>query len=328
MGATLSLSVGGLTAGQTYYVKVDGVDATAFGTGAYALTLNFGTGPSPTVPLPDTQLLNGDPFQAGGGQGIKVDEETLVNTYTAGCSRRATRVPGRWRWTPTAIMSSRGRARARTASGWGVYAQRFDASGAQLGGEFRVNSATDGDQANAAVAMNDARRVRRRVGEQGARTASGWGVYARRFDASGAALGGEFRVNSATDGDQTNPSVAMGAVGELRGHLVELRPGRRGNPGGSTRSGSTPRGSRLGDEFRVNSATDGDQDEPERGDERRAASSSSPGRARARTASGWGVYAQRYDASGAARGASSASTPPPTATRRIRAWRSAPRGTS
>ena len=36
---------------------------------------------------------------------------------------------------------------------------------------------------------------------------------------------------------------------------------------------------------------------------------------------GWGVYAQRFDASGAARGASSASTPPPTATRPTPRWR-------
>ncbi len=70
-GATLSLDVVGLTAGETYYVKVDGVDATAFGTGAYALTLNFGTGASPTVPLPDTRLLNGSPIQGGGGETLK-----------------------------------------------------------------------------------------------------------------------------------------------------------------------------------------------------------------------------------------------------------------
>src|SRR5207248_1582136 len=83
-GATLARTVTGVTAGTKYYVKVAGADASAFGTGAYALTLNLGTGPSPAVPLPNTQTLNGSPRQGGGGQASKVDEETLVNTYTAG----------------------------------------------------------------------------------------------------------------------------------------------------------------------------------------------------------------------------------------------------
>jgi hypothetical protein len=66
-GATLSVTVSGVTPGATYYVKVQGVDNTSFSTGAYALTLNLGTGPNPTVPLPNTQLANGDPLQSGGG---------------------------------------------------------------------------------------------------------------------------------------------------------------------------------------------------------------------------------------------------------------------
>jgi hypothetical protein len=66
-GATLSVNVSGVVPGATYYVAVGGVDRTAFSTGAYALTLNLGTGANPTVPLPNTQLANGDPLQSGGG---------------------------------------------------------------------------------------------------------------------------------------------------------------------------------------------------------------------------------------------------------------------
>src|SRR5262249_21128659 len=39
--------------------------------GRYAMTLNFGTGPSPTVPLPNTQTPNGNPIVGGGGQADK-----------------------------------------------------------------------------------------------------------------------------------------------------------------------------------------------------------------------------------------------------------------
>ena len=66
-GTTLTTTISNVTAGQQFYVKVAGADSTAMGTGAYALTLNFGSGASPTVPLPNTQVLNGNPLHGGGG---------------------------------------------------------------------------------------------------------------------------------------------------------------------------------------------------------------------------------------------------------------------
>jgi hypothetical protein len=66
-GTTLTVMVTGVSADQQFYVKVAGADTSAFGTGRYALTLNFGDGASPTVPLPDTQTPNGNPLQSGGG---------------------------------------------------------------------------------------------------------------------------------------------------------------------------------------------------------------------------------------------------------------------
>jgi Matrixin len=66
-GTTLSVTITGVSAGQQYYVEVTGADTSAFGTGAYALTLNFGTGANPTVPIPDTEDPNGSPLHTGGG---------------------------------------------------------------------------------------------------------------------------------------------------------------------------------------------------------------------------------------------------------------------
>jgi hypothetical protein len=66
-GATMLISTYPVLAGQQFYVKVQGADTTAFGTGAYALTLNFGSGSAPTVSLPITQVLNGNPLMGGGG---------------------------------------------------------------------------------------------------------------------------------------------------------------------------------------------------------------------------------------------------------------------
>jgi len=68
IGATLNVTVSNVTAGQQLFVKVAPYDSTAFGTGAYAMTLNLGSGASPTVPLPNTETLNGNPLSSGGGQ--------------------------------------------------------------------------------------------------------------------------------------------------------------------------------------------------------------------------------------------------------------------
>jgi hypothetical protein len=77
-GTTLTVTVGGVTAGQQFYVKVAGADSSAFGTGKYALTLNFGSGPSPTVPLPNTQTANGSTYQSSGGQAQSTATSTSV----------------------------------------------------------------------------------------------------------------------------------------------------------------------------------------------------------------------------------------------------------
>src|SRR5262249_12002421 len=64
LGSTLTLKVS-VTAGQTYYVSVAGANTTPFGTGKYGMILNFGSGPSPTLPRPNTQTLNGSPLSGG-----------------------------------------------------------------------------------------------------------------------------------------------------------------------------------------------------------------------------------------------------------------------
>ncbi len=67
-GTTVTVSVSGVVAGQTYYVKVAGADTTAFSTGAYALALNFsGVGSVPVAPSPVTQTADGSPISGSGG---------------------------------------------------------------------------------------------------------------------------------------------------------------------------------------------------------------------------------------------------------------------
>lgn len=85
-GATLTVTINGVTAGQRYYVKVAGANTTAFGTGAYGLTLYFGTGSSPTVTSSSMQTMNTGAPTASGGQANdtllpnNAGTQTLINT--------------------------------------------------------------------------------------------------------------------------------------------------------------------------------------------------------------------------------------------------------
>jgi hypothetical protein len=73
-GTTLSVTVGNVTQGQRLYVKVQGADTSAFGIGAYALTLNLSNGPSPVVAPPSTQVANGTVLSGGGGDPEATDD--------------------------------------------------------------------------------------------------------------------------------------------------------------------------------------------------------------------------------------------------------------
>jgi hypothetical protein len=94
---------------------------------------------------------------------------------------------------------------------FGVYAQRFNASGTPQGAEFRVNPLTTG-AGSPSIAMDDAGNF---VVVWGSSDGSGLGIFGRRFNALGMPLGGEFRVNTFTPELQQLGAVAMGADGHF-----------------------------------------------------------------------------------------------------------------
>jgi hypothetical protein len=99
-------------------------------------------------------------------------------------------------------------------SGWGIYGQRYNVLGQRLGTEFRVANTTTGNQVDAHVALDsngDFAAVWSSFNQDG----SGYGVYARRYNAAGAAQGNEFRVNGPTVNYQYQPDIAMDASGNF-----------------------------------------------------------------------------------------------------------------
>ncbi len=103
-------------------------------------------------------------------------------------------------------------------SRWGVYGQRFDKNGIAQGSEFLINQTTSDQQLWATVATDDSGNfvaVWSSEGQDGDNPAES-NVYARRYDAFGSPLSGEFLVNTTTtNGDQYNASIAMDADGDF-----------------------------------------------------------------------------------------------------------------
>lgn len=100
--------------------------------------------------------------------------------------------------------------------GWGIYAQRFDASGNKLGGEFLVNTTVTNNQTSPSIGMDAAGNFVVAWESQN-QDGDGLGIYAQRFDNLGnkiqTAGQNQFRVNSENEKDQYQPAVAMNASG-------------------------------------------------------------------------------------------------------------------
>ena len=181
-------------------------------------------------------------------------------------------------------------------NGWRVYAQRFSATGAAEGSEFQVSTRTGGDQLYPTVAMDATGDFVITWSGAGA-NGTGWNIYAQRYNAAGAAQGGQFQVNAPTQGDAEHSTVAMDAAGDFAVTWSEQ------SVSGGVWNVYAERYSAAGavqwGQFQVNTFTTGDQLDPSvamdtAGDfvitwSRHGGSS-------------WSVVAQCYDSTGAANG--------------------------
>lgn len=98
----------------------------------------------------------------------------------------------------------------------GIYAQRYAATGAPIGAEFRVNTITSGVQAQPDVAMDADGDFVVVWTSESTPGGSAQDVVARRYSAAGVAQdAAEFRVNTFTTGNQESPAVAVDAAGNF-----------------------------------------------------------------------------------------------------------------
>ena len=144
--------------------------------------------------------------------GTPISGQTLVNTTTAGqqnYSQIAMDDAGNfvivWR-----SLDQEGGAGNNT---WGIYAQRYNASGTKIGSEFQVNSTISGDQDEPRIAMDASGNFV--IVWQGKGSGDDPGIFLQRYDSSGVAQGGETLVNTTVTGTQSDASVAMDDAGNF-----------------------------------------------------------------------------------------------------------------
>jgi hypothetical protein len=175
--------------------------------------------------------------------------EFRVNAYTTGAQFGpdvASDPSGRL----VVVWSSYG----QDGSHYGVFGRRYDAAGTP-GPEFRVNVHTTLFQTKPSVAMAAGGNfvvVWESYGPDGQHS----GIFGRRYDASGAPLGGEFQVNSHTTGGQHDAVIGMDATGNFVVVWFSLHDDGNGGVFGQRFNAVA---ARQGPEFRVNSYTTGSQ---------------------------------------------------------------------
>ncbi len=178
----------------------------------------------------------------------------------------------------------------------GVYAKVFNPSGTTAVTTFRVNTTTDGKQHSAAVAVGAAGDfivtwAGRGIGDRD-------GIFFQRYSANGTAIGGETLVNTTIGGVQETPIVAIAVDGSF---TIAWAGVGTGDVSGVFMRRFSSAGVATGNEIRINTTTANDQIAPD------IAYDSSGNlvaawASRNQDGSDWGVYVQRYNASGVAQG--------------------------
>jgi hypothetical protein len=183
--------------------------------------------------------------------GAGLGSEFQVNTYTGGSE-----------FSPAFAMENNGdfvvawHGNGHDASGNGIFARRFNAAGVGLANEFQVNVLTANSQEDPAVGMDgDGDFVI--AWESYLQDGSARGIFARRFNGAGAAVGGEFQVNSYTPGNQQSPAVAVEGDGDFA--VAWESVGQDGSGFGVFARRFDAAGERIGAELQVSTYTTSDQ---------------------------------------------------------------------
>ena len=183
--------------------------------------------------------------------GVPLGSEFRVNTYTTlqqGYPSVAMELGGNF----VVVWNSNG----PDGQDYGVFGQRYAASGAPLGTEFQINTYTTGYQAHPSVAWLAFGTPFMVVWTSYGQDGSSAGVFGQRFAGGGSPMGPEFRVNTFTTGHQGATSIDTDGNTFV---VVWSSYGEDGSDRGVFGRAYFQTGDPLGSTFRVNTYTTGYQ---------------------------------------------------------------------
>jgi hypothetical protein len=186
--------------------------------------------------------------------GAALSGELAVNTYTPGDQQLPAVACA-----PTGDFVVAWESYGQDGDDYGIFGQRFDSTGAAVGGEFQINSYTT-DRQRAAAACSDGAGNFVVVWQSYGQDGDGYGIFGQRFDGTGATRGGEFQVNTVTEYSQEYPAVACTPAGDFV--VVWQSEVQDGDGYGVFGQRFTSAGARSGTEFQVNTYTPGSQQLP------------------------------------------------------------------
>ncbi|MCY1275697.1 Bifunctional hemolysin/adenylate cyclase precursor [compost metagenome] len=194
-------------------------------------------------------------MQRYGAAGVKLGSETRVNTTTLNLQDNP-EITGLTDGGFVIAWSSDG----QDGSGGASCLQRYDVNGVKVGGEVVINTTTAGPQDFPTISgLADGGYL---AVWEGAGSGDSYGIFAQRFNVSGAKVGGEVRINTDTLDTQDEPAIAPLANG---GFVVTWQTDLDSVDGTADSYVQlfNSVGAKVGAQVRVNTTTVGFQSEPE-----------------------------------------------------------------
>ncbi len=142
---------------------------------------------------------------------------------------------------------------------FGIYGQMYDSNGNKLGNEFQINTYTTKSQDNAIVnSLNNGNFVV--TWSSDGQDGSNYGVYAQIYDSIGNRIGSEFQVNTYTASTQKLSAISTLDNGNFV--ITWTSQNQDGNGLGVYAQIFNFDGSKIGNEFQINTTTKFDQQNP------------------------------------------------------------------
>ncbi|KAJ3443078.1 proline-rich receptor-like protein kinase perk13-related [Anaeramoeba flamelloides] len=155
---------------------------------------------------------------------------------------------------------------AQDGSSYGIFSQIFNSSdGSKIGNEFLVNNSTDNTQSDPMIASIGNNNEKFLIAwESYDQDGSAYGIFAQIYDSSdGSKIGNEFQVNNYTDSHQSDPSISSIGTNNEKFVISWTSNGQDGSDYAViAQIYDSSDGSKIGNEFQVNTYTDNHQETP------------------------------------------------------------------